>query len=94
MKEIKNWEALVLKDGEYQKGLPLPGCYISGDLDGKEIIVQTINIDFSKLVIEDKNNVLYLLDGARPSYLELLEDLIEFSKRKNLNQTKAKDNER
>lgn len=94
MKEIKNWEPLILKDGKYQKGLPLPGCYISGKLDGKEIIVQTINIDFSKLVIEDIDNNFYLLDGARPSYLELLEDLIEFSKRKNLNQFKDNEIER
>ncbi len=94
MKEIKNWEPLILKDGKYQKGLPLPGCYISGELDGKEIIVQTINIDFSKLVIEDIDNNFYLLDGARPSYLELLEDLIEFSKRKNLNQFKDNEIER
>ena len=90
MKEIKNWEPLILKDGKYQKGLPLPGW----ELDGKEIIVQTINIDFSKLVIEDIDNNFYLLDGARPSYLELLEDLIEFSKRKNLNQFKDNEIER
>lgn len=94
MKEIKNWEALVLKDGKYQNALPLPGCYISGELDGNEIIVQTINIDFGKLIIEDTNNILYLLDGARPSYLELLEDLIEFSKGRNSNQIKDNEIER
>lgn len=94
MKEIKNWEALILKDGKYQKALPLPGCFISGEMDGKNIIVQTINIDFGKLIIEDINNISYFLDGAKPSYLELLEDLIEFSKKKNLNQTKEKENER
>ena len=87
MKEIKNWEPLILKDGKYQKGLPLPGCYISGELDGKNVIIQTINIDFSKLIIEDVNNIFYLLDGAKSSYLELLEDLIEFSKGKNFENT-------
>ena len=94
MKEIKNWEALIFKNGEYQKGLPLPGCYISGELDGKEIIVQTIDIDFSKLIIQDINNIQYFLEGAKPSYLELLSDLIEFSKSKNLNQHKDNENER
>lgn len=92
MKEIKNWEALILKDKKYQKALPLPGCYISGELDGENILIQAINIDFSKLIMEDKKNNYYLLDGAKPSYLELLVDLIGFSKKKNSNQTK--DNER
>lgn len=92
MKEIKNWEALILKDDKYQKGLPLPGCYISGELDGENVLVHTVNIDFSKLIILDTNNNYYLLEGAKPSYLELLEDLIEFSKNKDIKQTN--DNER
>ena len=92
MKEIKNWEALILKDGKYQNGLPFPGCYISGELDGENVLVHTVNIDFSKLIILDTNNNYYLLEGAKPSYLELLEDLIEFSKNKDIKQTN--DNER
>ena len=94
MKEIKNWEALILKNGEYQKALPLPGCFISGELDGKNVIIQTINVDFSKLMIEDINNVFYFLDGAKPSYLELLEEAIEFSKEKNKNHTEKNETQR
>lgn len=92
MKEIKNWEALCYKNGKYQKALPLPGCYISGELDGEKVVIKTLMIDFSKLIIQDTNNNYYYLDGAKPSYLELLEDLIEFSKENRSKQTK--ENER
>lgn len=92
MKEIKNWEALSYKNGEYRKALPLPGCYISGELDGEMVLIKTLMIDFSKLIIQDTNNNNYYLDGAKSSYLELLEDLIEFSKESKNKQTK--ENER
>lgn len=35
MKEIKNWEAKVLVEGEEKIALPLPGCIILGELDGE-----------------------------------------------------------
>lgn len=92
MKEIKNWEALIWKNGKYQRALPLSGCYIAGEVDGEKKIFKISAIDFSKLIIQTVKNEYYLLDGARISYLELLEDLIQFSKENK--SKKEKDSER
>lgn len=53
MKEIKNWEAVICKNGKYERALPLPGCYISGEIDGKKVIIETSMVDLSHLTIRD-----------------------------------------
>ena len=53
MKEIKDWEASSEFNGKYVSTIPLPGCFISGKINGKNIIIETELVDFSKLIIKD-----------------------------------------
>lgn len=60
MKEIKQWEALVNIDGKYISAIPLPGCFISGEIDGKKVLLETELVDLSKLIIKDIRGKLLL----------------------------------
>ena len=83
MQEIKNWEAKIMIGGVELVGLPLPGCIIEGELEGKKVQKVALDIDMTKLIIlarDDKKR--YLLTGARQSYTELLNQYIEISKTK------------
>ena len=83
MKEIKNWEALILKDGKKVTAIPLPGCIIKGELEGEEIEINATDINITSLTVfagEQK----YRLSGARPSYLGILDNYIEIGKEKNI----------
>lgn len=81
MKEIDNWEALVKKSNQkYEIALPIPGCYISGEIDGENQIIETIYIDLSSLTVMDTLNEYYQLKEAKHSYLKMLEKYIEYSK--------------
>lgn len=81
MKEIDNWEALVKKsDEKYETALPIPGCYISGDINGESQIIETSYIDLSSLTAMDTLNEYYQLKEAKHSYLKMLEEYIEYSK--------------
>ena len=85
MKEIINWEA-VLKDDEKGKekiALPLPGCIIKGDIEGKMVAIEVMDIDTSNLVIIAPNGLQYLLSGASRNYLKNLEICIQFGEREN-----------
>lgn len=54
MKEIKDWEAIEeIEDGKKVHAIPLPGCYILGKIDGKDILLKTDFVDLNKLIIRD-----------------------------------------
>ena len=49
MKEIKDWEAIEeIEDGKKVHAIPLPGCYILGKIDGKDILLKTDFVDLNK----------------------------------------------
>ena len=60
MKEIKEWEAVVNINGKHIRAIPLPGCFISGEIDGKKVLLETEMIDLSKLIIRDIRGKLLL----------------------------------
>lgn len=80
MKKIDDWEALLKNKEKYESGLPIPGCYISGKIDGVTTMVETSYIDLSSLTAMDTSNEYYQLGNAKRSYLELLAGYIEYSK--------------
>jgi hypothetical protein len=83
MKEIKNWEAKVLVEGEEKIALPLPGCIILGELDGEPVRKTAQDIDMTKLMmIAQEDGHRYRLEGTRQDYVTLLNTYIEFSKTK------------
>ena len=53
MKEIKEWEAVSEFNGKHVIAIPLPGCFIAGEIDGKKVFLETELIDLSKLIIKD-----------------------------------------
>lgn len=83
MKEIKDWEAKVIINGVEQVGLPLPGCFIEGEIEGERVKKEALDIDMTKLIMIAKDDgKRYRLAGARQSYTELLNQYIEISKTK------------
>ena len=89
MKKIANWEALVKgKNEKYEIAIPIPGCYISGHIEGKETILETSYIDLSSLTAMDLSNNYYQLGNAKESYLKILNEFIEFAKNKEKNAEK------
>lgn len=53
MKEIKDWEAVLEFNGKLTRAIPLPGCFIIGEIDGRRISIETDLVDLSKLIIRD-----------------------------------------
>ena len=84
MKEIKNWRAILIKDGKEFIAIPLPGCIIEGDLDNEEIKIEALDIDLTALTVITKNNEKYRLSGARQDYLTTLNQFIEIGKSKDI----------
>ena len=82
MKEIKNWEA-VIKDenGNEEIAILLPGCIIKGELDEKNVEIQTIDVDINSLIITSSDQEKYLLVGANRMYLNSLEICIKVGKK-------------
>ena len=58
MKKIDDWEALLKSKEKYESGLPIPGCYISGKIDGVATMVETSYIDLSSLTAMDTSNAV------------------------------------
>lgn len=81
MKEIKNWEAIIEdEDGNESIAILLPGCIIKGELEGKLVRVQTIDVDISDLIITSTIGEEYLLYNASRTYLNNLNKCIEIGK--------------
>lgn len=53
MKEIKEWEAVVNINDKHISAIPLPGCFISGEIEGRKVFLETEFVDLSKLIIKD-----------------------------------------
>lgn len=84
MKEIKDWQAIVILNGKEQIALPLPNCIIKGYLEGEIVKIQAIDIDISKLIAIDPIGEKYILSGAKDTYLNTLNRFIEISKEKDI----------
>ena len=80
MKTIDDWEALIKNKEQYEAGILIPGCYISGKIDGVTTMIETSYIDLSSLTAMDTSNKYYQLGNAKRSYLKLLTEYIEYSK--------------
>ena len=53
MKEIKEWEAVVIINDKHIRAIPLPGCFILGEIDRRKVFIETDLVDLSKLIIRD-----------------------------------------
>lgn len=81
MKEIKNWEALTEdENGSEEIAILLPGCIIKGELEGKLVKIQTIDVDISNLIITGTDGEDYLLFNASKIYLNNIAKCIEIGK--------------
>lgn len=85
MKEVKNWEAIIIEQGKDAIAIPLPGCIIKGEIDGEEVRIKAEDINLSTLTIVGSDNEKYRLSGAREEYLGKLNNFIEIGKNKDIN---------
>lgn len=76
MKTIENWEVVEIIDGKEHPGIPLPGCTIKGELDGKNVTIKMIEVNISRLIAIDENEEIYSLSGAKKQYLDVLNNAI------------------
>ncbi len=76
------------KNEKKEIAIPIPGCYISGHIEGIETILETSYIDLSSLTAMDLSNNYYQLGNAKESYLKILNEFIEFAKNKEKNAEK------
>jgi len=82
MRKIRNWEAIIEDENRNESiAILLPGCIIKGELEGKLVKIQTIDIDISNLIITDINEEKYLLVNANRIYLNNLNKCIEIGKK-------------
>lgn len=81
MKEIKNWKALIKDEqGNEEIGILLPGCIIEGEVEGKYIEIETIDVDITNLTVTSTKNELYLLSYVNKEYINILNKCIEIEK--------------
>jgi len=81
MKEIKNWEAIMIDEkGNESIGILLPGCTIKGEIDEETVKVEVKDVDISNLIITDFNDDKYLLYNASRTYLNTIEKCIDIAK--------------
>ena len=82
MKEIKNWEAIIKDEkGNEEIAILLPGCIVKGEIEEKEVEIQTIDVDISNLIITGSDQKKYLLSGANRIYLNNLETCMKVGKK-------------
>ena len=81
MKEIKNWEAIIIdENGNESIAILLPGCIIKGELEEKLVKIQTIDVDISNLIITSSLGEQYLLYNASKIYLNNINKCIQIGK--------------
>lgn len=76
MKTIENWEVVEIINGEEHTGIPLPGCTIKGELEGKIVAIKMIEVNISRLIAIDEKEEMYSLSGAKKQYLDVLNNAI------------------
>lgn len=86
MKEVQNWEALIKEEnGDFKQALPLPGCFIKGEIEGNQITLENAYIDFSNFIVTAGSKdefEKYKLGQANQRYIGILNEFIEYAKNK------------
>lgn len=89
MEQINNWEAAIKnKQGKYETALPLPGCYVLGEINGQKVIIENSYIDFTSQTVMTNENLqkqmndipMYKLGNAREGYLKMLNKFMQYAK--------------